>query len=297
MGRALYEAEPRAREVFDKVGDVLGISMERLCFESDEATLRQTQNTQIALFTCAMAAWHALQGHRPGWLPSFMAGHSVGEYAALVAGGWLRLDDGARLVRRRGELMAASGRERPGSMAAVLGMDIPQAEELCKEVEGFGACVVANDNCPGQLVISGDKAAVEEAARIAPMRGAKRAILLNVSGAFHSPLMEASAEQLAVDLRRAYWTEGSVPVVSNVTARPEFDWAGLLEQQLKRPVRWREGVEFLADQGLKLQLELGCGEVLCNLLKRTAGHARGVKVVDADSLQAALVAIDQEETE
>ncbi len=293
MGEDLWKNAPEAREVFDRVSKAVGIDMAELCFRSDDETLRQTENTQIALYTCGLAAWSALKAAMPGLKPMGMAGHSVGEYAALAAAGWLGVEDGAKLVRLRGELMGASGRERPGSMAALLGMEFDAVQALCQEVSGKGACVVANDNCPGQLVISGDVAAVQAAVELAPGKGAKRAMPLNVSGAFHSPLMEPSAAELGEALRKTVFAKGDVPVYSNVTTKPESGWADLLEAQLKSPVRWRESMGQMVADGATVSAECGHGQVLSGLLKRIDKSVAQLHVGDMASLEEAVAKLKE----
>lgn len=285
MGRELEASQPAARAVFDAVGEAIGMDVRGLCFESDEETLRRTQNAQIALFTCGVAAWRAFHEKLP--VDAVFAGHSVGEYAALVASGTLALEDGARLVQRRGELMAQSGTKRPGTMAAVLGLDRDALERVCAETSlGEGVVVVANDNCPGQLVISGDVGAVQRASIAASEAGAKRVLPLNVSGAFHSPLMEESAAEMGVALRNVAFHAGRT-VVANVSAAPETDpatWPSLLEEQLKRPVRWTETVGTLREAGVSRMVECGVGEVLCGLAKRIDRELPCWAVYDDESL-------------
>ena len=272
MGRDLYENGPSALAVFREVSDAIGRDVASLCFDSDEETLRQTQNAQIALYTCGVAAWKELESRLDGRRPIAMAGHSVGEYAALASAGVLGVSDGAKLVQRRGELMAASGGTRPGTMAAILGLEREELDAVCREASTpASVAVIANDNCPGQLVISGDVDAVRWAGEIASGKGAKRVLPLNVSGAFHSPLMEEAAAEMGNALRQAKFETGSVPVVSNVLAQtpPELvSWPVLLERQLKNPVRWTESVKAMQGMGATTFVECGSGEVLCGLIKR-----------------------------
>lgn len=281
MGVDLYTHAPAAREVFEAVSDAISVDVAKLCFESDEETLRQTQNAQIALYTCGVAAFRAL-----GANASIMAGHSVGEYAALAAAEIVSVEDGARLVKRRGELMAASGRERPGTMAAVLGLEREALEGVCRDVEGI--CVVANDNCPGQLVISGDVNAVQAASALATERGAKRVLPLNVSGAFHSPLMEEPAREMALALREVLFDDdGSAAVYSNVTAESvdvASQWPDLLERQLKSPVLWTESVFNMIRDGVDTFVECGSGEVLGGLIRRIDKTKQCLTVVDMATL-------------
>jgi [acyl-carrier-protein] S-malonyltransferase len=284
MGKDLYEGSLTARAVFDEVSGAVGRDLADLCFNSEDDTLRSTDNAQLALYVCSVAAWRAFSEQMPDLAPKMMAGHSVGEYAALACAGVLNVSDGARLVKKRGELMAAAGGERPGGMAAVLGLDAEELRQLTVEASTDGVCVIANDNCPGQLVISGDLDAVQRASGLAADRGAKRVLPLNVSGAFHSPLMEDSAAALAVDLKAVTFVDGAVPVVSNVTAEPESTWADLLERQLQSPVRWTESVQHMLGAGITIFVECGAGEVLCGLIRRIDRSAARLSVVDTATL-------------
>lgn len=283
MGRELVEQSAAASAVFDAVDAATGLDLRAICWESDEDTLRQTQNAQIALFTCGVAAYRAFKDQFPAVEFGVAAGHSIGEYAALVAGGWLSIEAGARLVVRRGELMAASGKENPGTMAAILGLERATLEEVCAATNGI--VVVANDNCPGQLVISGEIEAVKAASEAAVAAGAKRALPLNVSGAFHSPLMESSAIVMGESLRATDFTDGEIPVISNVLAAPGADWATLLEAQLKSSVRWTESMGAMVGLGVDTIVEFGAGEVLCGLMKRIDRSVRSFAVKDATGLE------------
>jgi len=286
MGQDLYENVPEARSVFDEVSSATGLDLPKLCFETDEDTLRQTQNAQIALFTCGVAAYRSLAAR--GTSAAVMAGHSVGEYAALASAGILSITEGAKLVQRRGDLMARSGNLRPGGMAAILGLERDPLAEVCAAVSTADSVVViANDNCPGQLVISGDKDAVDRACAAATEAGAKRALPLNVSGAFHSPLMEEAAAAMGEALRQATFQSGSATVYANVTAAAQHDpaaWAGLLEAQLKNPVRWTESMQAMIADGVTEIVECGSGEVLCGLMKRISRDVASRAVQDSASL-------------
>lgn len=287
MGRELVEGHSAARLVFERVSAAVGLDVAALCWESDEETLRQTQNAQLALFTCGLAAWEALKADAKDLKPQAMAGHSVGEYAALAAAHVITVEDGARLVRRRGDIMAESGQKRPGTMAAVLGLDREPLEAALKEITD-GVAVVANDNCPGQLVISGDVNAVQSATAFLPERGAKRVLPLNVSGAFHSPLMVESAAEMAKTLAEVTFSPGDVPVYSNVTTEPGADWANLLEMQLKSPVRWTESMQNMARDRITTIIECGSGEVLCGMMKRINRDMKCLKVADMATLAEAV---------
>lgn len=288
MGQSLFESSQASRAVFESASGATGIDLAALCFSSEEETLRQTQNAQIALFTCGLAALAALKPYLAE--EAVYAGHSVGEYAAVVASEALLLEDGARLVQRRGELMAEAGKERNGTMAAILGLDRGALQSACEAASTAGEVVViANDNCPGQLVVSGDVAAVERLMPLALEAGAKRALPINVSGAFHSPLMESSASLMGQALRDAVWHEQKWTVYANVRGdkcEHGREWAGLLEDQLRSPVRWTESVEAMIRDGVDTFVECGSGEVLCGLIKRISRDVRTFAVFDADTLAA-----------
>lgn len=263
MGKEVYEASSASREVFENVAQTLGFDVSKLCFESDEETLRATNNAQIALFTVGVASYAASEQ-----VADVFAGHSIGEYAALVCSKTLSLEDGARLVRKRGELMASAGDLTPGTMAAVLGLEILVISETLATVDGV--VVVANDNCPGQTVISGAVDAVAAAIPLLQEAGAKRVLPLNVSGAFHSPLMTEPSQQMAQALADAVFQKGK-PVYANVTTKPVADpseWRSILEQQLRDQVRWTDSVRNMITDGVTEFIEFGPGEVLCGMLKR-----------------------------
>ncbi|MCH8273462.1 MAG: ACP S-malonyltransferase [Armatimonadetes bacterium] len=302
MGKEVFDAGGLGRQVFSEVQEALQMDVAALCFESNAETLRRTDNAQIALFTVSVAMYRALAeamdaaGHGPP-RPVAMAGHSVGEYSALACAGVLSVQDGARLVRRRGDLMARAGALRPGGMAAVLGLDAAVVESACAEVSRKDHEVVtANYNCPGQLVISGDRAAVDEACGRLKESGAKRCMPLNVSGAFHSPLMGDAAAAMGEALRRTsfYARPGTTPVISNVAAEPVSDpdgWPALLERQLLYPVRWEQSVRRAIEMGAELFMECGPGEVLSGLLKRIDSGVRSLAVQDPDSVAEAVSAV------
>lgn len=271
MGRDLADAYPEARAVFEEADEALGVSLSRLCWEGPESELTLTINAQPAILVHSVAAWRVLGARRPA--ARMAAGHSLGEFSAYVAAGALSFADAVRTVRRRGELMYRSGTERPGTMAAVLGLDDEAAEAVCREASGAGEGVVvaANYNAPGQIVLSGDVAAVQRAGELAKAAGAKRVLPLNVSGAFHSPLMEVAEQGLEAQLASVELRDPDFPVVSNVTAEPVGDAAEarrLLVAQLTSPVRWVASTRTMLDAGCGSFLELGPGNVLAGLLKR-----------------------------
>lgn len=295
MGRELYDVRREARAVFEEVTEATGTDLVKLCFEADEDELRKTENAQLALFTVSVAAAKCLQSHLGGQVRvDAFAGHSVGEYAAVAASGMLSVSEGARLVQRRGQLMAAAGQEAPGTMAAVLGLNRSDLQKLLDQVEGV--VVIANDNCPGQLVISGEVDAVVAASQLASENGAKRVLPLNVSGAFHSPLMENASRTLfegfdALEFRSPV---GAGPIYSNVTVEAvgrAGDMKSLLEEGLRSPVRWTEVVQNMVRDGVTTFVECGHGNVLSGLIKRIDGGATCVRISDMNSLEAAVATV------
>jgi [acyl-carrier-protein] S-malonyltransferase len=277
MGRELAAAFPAARAVFEEADAVLGLSLSRLCWEGPEAELTATHNAQPAILAHSVAVLRVV-AERIGPV-RFAAGHSLGEFSAYVAAGSLGFADALRTVRRRGELMLASGQERPGTMAAVLGLADEVVEEICRTASAQGGeCVAANFNSPGQVVISGDVASVEQALELARAAGARRAVRLNVSGAFHSPLMQVAEAGLEAQLAGVPLAPPGFPVISNVTAQPVTDAAvarRLLVGQLTSPVRWTASMRTMLAGGASRFLELGPGNVLSGLLRRIE---RGVDV-------------------
>lgn len=273
MGKDLYEAFPEARAVFDSVDAALGTPLSTLCFEGPAEELTLTHNAQPALLTHGAAVWAATRD-RLGSSVRAAAGHSLGEFTAYHAAGALELAAAARLVRRRGQLMYETGVQRPGAMAALLGALQRPVEEICREASAAGEVVPANYNDAMQIVVSGEVAGVERAMELAKSAGAKRAVRLPVSGAFHSPLMEPAVEGLREALSSARMTDPSFPVWSNVTEQPVEDASramDLLLRQLTSPVRWAGEVRGLAEAHPDaLFVEMGPGNVLAGLVKRIA---------------------------
>ena len=292
MGQDLFDTFPGARGIFERVAVATSIDTAKLCFELDEETLRQTQNAQVALYTCSVAAWAVLSSHTDVRAIVATAGHSVGEYAALAAAGVISVEDGARLVQTRGQLMSDSGKAYPGTMAAVLGLEREALAAICAQVDGV--VVVANDNCPGQLVISGEVEAVGKAGELASAAGAKRVLPLNVSGAFHSPLMDVPAKEMAKALAGVAFGSGDRSVYGHVTSEKVEDsgeWPTLLERQLGSPVRWTESIQHMRRDGIDTFVECGVGDVLSGLLRRIDKEATALKVADQPTLQATLAAL------
>jgi len=292
MGRELYEAYPVARDVFDEADRIMGFSLSSLCFEGPEETLTDTGNAQPAIFATSLACWRVLESVAPEAFasPSFMAGHSLGEYSALAAAGALDLADGLQLVCERGRLMKLAGQRNPGGMAAVLGLDDAALDEVCHQArdETGGVVQAANYNAPGQIVISGDSVALARAMALADEAGARRVVQLAVSIGSHSPLMA----NIADDFRRAVEStplhEPGVPVIANVTGRPLASVPAIREEmvrQLTSPVRWVASMQHALDEGVTTFVELGHGQVLAGLLKRIDRSARRVNVGDVADLQ------------
>lgn len=270
MGLDLCGELPAARAIFEEADEALGFSLSKLCFEGPDSELTLTHNAQPAILTHSIAVFRCIEADLG---PIGMAaGHSLGEFSAYVAAGSLSFASGVRAVRRRGELMLRCGDGRPGTMAAVLGLDDAAVESVCARASTeTEICVAANYNSPGQTVISGDVAAVERAIEFARGAGARRAVRLNVSGAFHSPLMKIAEDGLAEELESSDFRAPTFPVVSNVTGRPVTD-AGqamdLLQQQLTAPVRWADSMRAMVAHGVSSFTEVGPGTVLTGLLRR-----------------------------
>lgn len=267
MGKDLYDQHADAKLLFDKAVEILGLGLSKLCFEGPEMELRQTKNTQPAIFLHSVVIAKLFQSMRA----SMAAGHSLGEYSALVYAGALTFEDGLKLVRLRGELMQKAGIENPGTMAAVVGLESSVVNELCYEASATGIVQAANFNSPGQIVISGSVEGVRKAMELAKTRGAKLVKELPVSGAFHSPLMESAREGLKAALERTEIRDAAIPVYANVTARPvqqANEIRSLLNQQLTSPVRWEETIQNMIEDGASTFVELGPGKVLQGLVKR-----------------------------
>ena len=293
MGRELAETFSAARYVFEEVDEALGMNLSRLAFEGPEDDLTLTENAQPALMATSVAAVRVLEAEGGVTLPDvcrFVAGHSLGEYSALTAAGAIALDEAARVLRARGAAMQRAVPVGDGAMAAVLGFPLDDVAAVAEEARrgadeasgaDLGVCAAANDNAPGQVVVSGDAAAVERAVTLARERGARRAIVLDVSAPFHCPLMRPAADEMAEVLAEVPIAPPRVPVVANVSARGESDpetLRGLLIEQITKMVRWRESVEFMRDQGVGTLVELGAGKVLTGLVRRIDRDLTGIAV-------------------
>jgi [acyl-carrier-protein] S-malonyltransferase len=292
MGRDLAERWPEAREVWERADEALGFPLSKLCWEGPEEELTLTRNAQPALLAHSAAAWAVLRG--AGIEVVCAAGHSLGEFSAYHAAGSLELGDALRTVRRRGELMFESGQQRPGTMAAVLGLDDDIVEGVCREASTDDSVVVAaNFNAPGQVVVSGDVDAVERAGPMLVSAGAKKVQRLNVSGAFHSPLMAVAEAGLREQLDAVEFRDPAFPIVSNVTASPVSDAAEarlLLVEQLTSTVRWTASVRTMLQLGVTRLLEVGTGKVLTGMLKRIdpAAAPMGVALGTVEQIEAFL---------
>lgn len=321
MGADVFASSPAARAVFEAVDRALGMSLSGLCFEGPEETLRETINAQPAIVTVSLALLAALRealgapapaldgapAFAGGPQPAYVAGHSVGEYAALVAAGALDLAGAARLVRERGRLMHHEGTTCEGGMAAVLGLDdatlVAVADEATTQARadlgargeapdahpGLGRVIVANFNSPGQTVLSGERRALDLAMELARARGAKRVVPLSVSGAFHSPVMAPAAAGLRAAVEQTPLRDAAIPVISNITAEPITTAAELREElgrQIAAPVQWTRSVEYLAGQGVQTFVEIGPGQVLSGLIKRIAKGSTILSVSGADDVSA-----------
>jgi [acyl-carrier-protein] S-malonyltransferase len=272
MGRDLADAYPAARAVFEEVDEALGEKLSDLIWNGDQDTLTLTQNAQPALMATSLAAMRALEAEGITLeRASFVAGHSLGEYSALAASGAISISDTARLLRLRGKAMQEAVPVGIGAMAALLGLDFAAATEVAAEAAQGEVCQAANDNDPGQVVISGHKGAVERALVIAKENGAKRAVLLPVSAPFHCALMEPAAAVMAEALAQVTINAPSVPLVANVRAEAVTDAdmiAGLLIEQITGSVRWRESVSWMAANGVTDIWEIGAGKALCGMIRR-----------------------------
>jgi [acyl-carrier-protein] S-malonyltransferase len=274
MGHDLAQAYPEARAVFEEVDDALGVALSKIMFEGPEDTLRLTENAQPALMAASIAVVRVLEanGITVADTASFVAGHSLGEYSALCAAGTLSLSDTARLLQTRGRAMQQAVPVGQGAMAAILGLEMDAVREIAASAAEGSVCDVANDNSPGQVVISGDASAVERAMELAKARGAKRALSLPVSAPFHCALMEPAAEAMEAALALVDMKAPAVPVVANVLATPITDPAEIrrhLVEQVTGMVRWTESVTWLTTEGGVTELyELGTGKVLTGLAKR-----------------------------
>jgi [acyl-carrier-protein] S-malonyltransferase len=285
MGHKLYQSSPKAKEVFQEADEALQFSLSRLCFEGPEDELRQTINAQPAIMTVSIACLRAASEVNHTVSPSFVAGHSLGEYTALVAANVLGFADAIRLVRERGRLMQKAGEIKPGGMAAVIGLDEAVLREICRE----SGAEIANFNCSLQIVISGSKEALARAMELAKARDARRVIPLQVSGAFHSTLMQPTIEGLSQAIAQINFRTPEVPIVVNSTAQPVTTAEGVKEEllrQLCNCVQWQPSVEYMVGEGVSTFVEIGPGQVLSGLIKRISDKVQVLNMSDPESIKA-----------
>lgn len=291
MGKALYDAFPAARLVFEEVDETLKQRLSSIIFDGPDETLTLTENAQPAIMATSIAVLRVLEKETGFSLPSYasyVAGHSLGEYTALCAAGTFSLADTARLLKLRGQAMQQAVPAGEGAMAALLGLEEQVVAEIVAEASTVGVCAIANDNSPGQIVVSGAAAAIEKAAALAKAKGAKRALLLPVSAPFHCPLMEPAAHAMKAALAETTMHSPSVPLVANVTASAIQDPSiirNLLVEQVTGRVRWRESVMYLAAQGVTSALELGAGKVLTGLIKRISKEMEASCLIDPQDVE------------
>ena len=293
MGKELADTLPVARQVFEEADCVLGIRLSSLCFEGPDEELRLTVNTQPAILTSSIAALRTLEAS--GARADFVAGHSLGEYTALVAAGSLKFDDALGAVRKRGLYMQEAVPSGEGAMAALIGIDVEMVRAICAEASSRGVCAPANVNSPNQTVIAGHRPAVERAVELAKEKGAKRAVMLAVSAPFHCELMKPAAERLAALFTGTEFSDLKVPLVTNVDA--ELITCGneardALLRQVASPVRWSESIQRLLDEGVTRFIEVGPGKVLSGLVRQISRQCQVLNVEDVQSLEATVAALE-----
>ncbi|MFH1783913.1 MAG: ACP S-malonyltransferase [bacterium] len=289
MGRELYDKYEVAKKVFDESGSILGYDLKGLVFEGPQDKLKETQYTQPAVFVASIACMNVL--NEKGIKPSLVAGHSVGEYTAFVAAGILSFENALKLVQKRAQLMQEVGVKRPGTMAAIIGLGEKEIKEICQQLAPEGVVEPVNFNSPGQIVIAGDENTCKQAMVKAKEKGAKRAIQLEVSGAFHSSLMNEASQKLEQILGDYAILEASIPVIANYTALEVIDEGQIKEamiRQLNSPVRWEESMLAMIKKGVDIFIEVGPGKVLSGLMRRISREAKTLNVEDEKSLQQTL---------
>ncbi len=291
MGRDLYENFSSAKAVFQQADEILKFPLSRLCFDGSEDELRQTINAQPAILTVSFACLKAMQevdGNSGLPAPICLAGHSLGEYTALAAAGVLDFATTVYLARERGRLMHQAGQERPGGMTAIIGLDETLLAEVCRETDTR----IANINCPGQLVISGAVENLNQAADLAESRGARRAIPLPVSGAFHTPLMQSAVDGMSKVIAALSFRDPVVPIIGNTTAQP-LTTADMIKEELLRQlcncVQWQRSIEYMIDSGVSTFIEIGPGKVLTGLIKRINKSVELINIGDAEAVKGIIV--------
>ena len=292
MGRDIHDASPAARAVYDRAEEALGLDIRRLCFEGTEDALNDTINAQPALLTTSIASLEALRERLAAegieLSARYAAGHSLGQYSALVAAGALELGQGVQLVRERGRLMKESGEQNPGGMAAIIGLDDAALDKIIAQAQAQGIVCPANYNSPGQIVISGDIVALSAAMQLAVTEGAKRVVRLAVSIGAHSPLMQRAADQFSVAICRLNLQDARIPVVSNVTAQALTSAEEIridLSDHITRSVRWVQSVSAMVSGGATIFVELGPGQVLSGLVKRISREVEALSIGDMKSIE------------
>jgi len=290
MGRDLYQGFDSAKAVFEQADEALGFPLSRLCFEGPEDELLQTVNAQPAIVTVSFACLEAMR-NMSGVAPAFVAGHSLGEYAALAAAGVLDFATTVYLARERGRLMHEAGQKIPGGMAAIIGLDEPALTEVCSET----GARIANINCPGQIVISGAEGNLAQAMDLVKARGAHRVIRLQVSGAFHTPLMQSAVDGMAEIIAKLSFNQPAIPIVGNTTAQPLVT-AELVKEELLRQlcncVQWQRSVEYMLGDGVSSFIELGPGRVLAGLIKRIDRNVNIINIGDAEAVKNMKAGVD-----
>jgi [acyl-carrier-protein] S-malonyltransferase len=286
MGKDLYDNFSAARQVFEEADDSLRFKLSEMCFKGDEADLQLTANTQPAILTTSIAAFRAMQLENFP-MPDYVAGHSLGEYSALVAAGAIEFSDAVKTVRKRGTYMQEAVPVGTGAMAAILGLDLQAVEDACREAEQGQICSPANINSPAQIVIAGNTEAVNRAIEILKERGAKRAIKLNVSAPFHCALMLPAQEKLARDLQEINYADLRFPIIENVSAQENRSGERVrvaLTEQVSKPVRWAQSIENLISEGVETFIEVGAGKILSGLVRQINRDVRSLNVENSDSL-------------
>ncbi len=286
MGKDLYNDFSVCKNIFDLANQLLGIDLKKICFEGPEELLKQTENTQPALFVHSLAIFEVIKEYYKNI--ECAAGHSLGEYSALTAAGVFNFEDGLKIVRLRGKLMQESGNQNPGTMAAIVGLSTEKIIEICNSLKDTGVVQPANFNSPGQIVISGDLNAVRKAIELAKQNGAKLAKELVVSGAFHSPLMNHAYENIARELEKMNMSEPKFPVYSNVTGdkfQSIEQIRTLLIEQIVSPVRWQQIIEKMIENGITTFIEIGAGKVLTGLIKRINPNVNVINIGTSEELK------------
>lgn len=289
MGKDFYDNCSISKNIFDRADEVLGFSISQLCFDGPEDKLTSTENAQPAILTVSIAALEAFREKTEALhlKPKFCAGLSLGEYSALVAAGILSFEDAVYLVRRRGQFMEEAAKNNPGKMLSIIGLSRETVEDVCRESN----CEIANLNCPGQVVISGRVANIEKAMELAKAKGAKHAILLDVSGAFHCSLMEEARQKLTIEISKVKFNAPNMPIVSNVTARSEADIEKIsdnLIKQVSSSTYWEDSIRFMVGDGVDCFLEIGPGSVLRGLNRRICPDAKTANIGSVEQINAFL---------